>query len=71
MKKTVIFLLFALLMSQTALGIEVKSDDDISIPVPSAVLMEKETGELIYEKNAHEQMEPASVTNVMTILLVV
>lgn len=71
MKKTVIFLLFALLMSQTALGIEVKSDDDISIPVPSAVLMEKETGELIYEKNAHEQMEPASVTKVMTMLLVV
>ncbi len=33
--------------------------------------MEKETGQVIYEKNADEQLEPASVTKVMTILLIV
>jgi D-alanyl-D-alanine carboxypeptidase (penicillin-binding protein 5/6) len=33
--------------------------------------MEKETGTVIYEKNADERLEPASVTKVMTILLIV
>ena len=36
----------------------------------SAVLMEKETGQLLYEKEAHQRMEPASVTKVMTLLLI-
>lgn len=33
-------------------------------------LMEKETGQVLYEQNSHERLEPASVTKVMTILLV-
>ena len=36
----------------------------------SAVLMEKETGQLLYEKEAHQRMEPASVTKIMTLLLI-
>ena len=36
----------------------------------AAVLMEKETGRVLYEKNAHDKLEPASVTKVMTLLLV-
>ncbi len=36
----------------------------------SAVLMEKETGKILYEQNAHDRLEPASVTKVMTMLLV-
>lgn len=36
----------------------------------SAVLMEKETGQILYEQNAHAKLEPASVTKVMTMLLV-
>ena len=47
------------------------STTDISIPAPSAILIEKETGTVIYEKNADERLEPASVTKVMTILLIV
>ncbi len=38
---------------------------------PSAVLMEKETGEILYEKNPHNKLPPASVTKIMTLLLVV
>lgn len=41
------------------------------IPAPSALLMEKETGEIIFEKNADERLEPASLTKIMTILLIV
>ena len=36
----------------------------------SLALMEKETGTLIYAQNEHEKLEPASVTKVMTLLLV-
>ena len=36
----------------------------------SAVLMDTETGTVIYESNAHEPLAPASVTKVMTMLLV-
>ena len=32
--------------------------------------MEKETGSLLYEKESHQQLEPASVTKVMTLLLI-
>ena len=36
----------------------------------SAILMEKETGALLYEKNSHTPLAPASVTKIMTMLLV-
>ena len=45
--------------------------EDIPLSVPSAILMEKETGEILYELNSHERLAPASVTKVMTMLLVV
>lgn len=42
----------------------------VNITVPTAVLMEKTTGTVLYEENATTQYEPASVTKVMTLLLV-
>lgn len=36
----------------------------------ACLLMEKTTGEVLYEENAHEKLEPASVTKVMTMLLI-
>ena len=36
----------------------------------AAVLMEKETGTILYEQNSHYKLEPASVTKIMTLLLV-
>ncbi len=36
----------------------------------SALLMDLETGTVLYEKNAHERLPPASVTKVMTLLLI-
>ena len=35
-----------------------------------AVLIEKETGTILYEQNSHDKLEPASVTKIMTLLLV-
>lgn len=40
------------------------------IPAKSAVLMDAESGQLLFEKNAHEKMPPASITKIMTLLLV-
>ena len=42
---------------------------DIPITSRAAILMEKETGEILYAQNEHEKLEPASVTKVMTMLL--
>lgn len=36
----------------------------------ASVLMERSTGRVLYEKNAHEALPPASVTKVMTMLLI-
>ena len=46
-------------------------DGDIGIAAPSAILMEKVTGQVLYEKNADERLLPASVTKVMTLLLII
>ena len=40
------------------------------IAAPSAILIDAATGTVLFEKNAHERLAPASVTKVMTLLLV-
>ncbi len=55
-------LLFALLPAARAV--------ELDVPAPSAVLMDAATGQVLYEKNCHERLRPASVTKIMTLLLV-
>ena len=43
---------------------------DLDIPAKSALLMDAATGTVIYERNSHEALAPASVTKVMTMLLI-
>ena len=47
-------------------------EDNMPLPLSSAsaLLMEKETGTVLLQQNAHQKLEPASVTKVMTLLLV-
>lgn len=52
------------LMAQTGKAAE------LELAAPSSILMEKTTGEVLYEDNADEKLRPASVTKVMTLLLV-
>ena len=42
----------------------------MEIPAKSALLMDVATGTVLYENNAHEALAPASVTKVMTMLLI-
>ena len=43
---------------------------NLEIPGKSAILMDMATGAVLYEQNAHEKLAPASVTKVMTMLLI-
>lgn len=43
---------------------------DMDIPAKSAVLLEVATGQVLYEQDSHTPLAPASVTKVMTLLLV-
>ncbi len=40
------------------------------ISAPSALLMEASTGQIIYEKNADEKRSPASITKIMSLILI-
>ena len=42
----------------------------LNLTCGSAILMEQNTGTILYDHNMHEQLRPASVTKVMTILLI-
>ena len=74
MKKRIVSLLLAAALltgAASAAGEESTAEHpDLDLSAASAVLMEKETGSLLYEKESHQQLEPASVTKVMTLLLV-
>ena len=56
--KKCIFLLCALLL----LPVITVGAVDMDIPAKSAVLMDIATGQVLYEKNAHERRYPASIT---------
>ena len=43
---------------------------ELDVAGKSAVLMDAATGTILYDKNAHEKLHPASVTKVMTMLLI-
>ena len=60
-KRGIALLCAALLLTTGARAVEVSA--------PSAILMEKETGTVLFAKDEHKQLEPASVTKVMTLLL--
>ena len=65
--KRIIALALALLC---VLPMRAQAAAPVTVTVPTAVLMEKTTGKVLYEENATTQYEPASVTKVMTLLLV-
>ena len=58
-----LLLIFALLLC-----VPVRADE-LSLGAPSALLMEKATGTVLFAKDAHTPREGASVTKVMTLLL--
>lgn len=84
MKRLLAILCAALILFNTGTMNIYASTPDIAVPVsavisatdgpqiqaPAAILMEASTGTVIYEKNADEAKNPASVTKIMTLLLI-
>ena len=70
MKQWISLLLTVLLLCTPAAALEQPSEEELSIGAPSAILIERETGTVLYEKNADERLSPASVTKIMTLLLI-
>ena len=44
--------------------------EEVTVSAPSVALMEASTGQIIYEKDAHTSLHPASITKIMTIILI-
>ena len=62
MKQWISLLLTVLLLCMPAAALAQPSEEELSIGAPSAILIERETGTVLYEKNADERLSPASVT---------
>lgn len=66
MKKIIVLLLVSLMF----VG-RVSAEDNILTPnAKSAILLEASTGEIIYEFNSHEKLSPASMTKMMSLLII-
>lgn len=67
MKKIVVWL--TVLITVMSVIIPVKAEGP-EIEAPCAILTEASTGRVIYEKNADESLHPASITKIMTLLII-
>ena len=71
MKKRRFFTLFLVLgLLVSLLSVPASAFEEIDVDARAALLVEKETGEILYEKNAHEKNYPASITKLTVALLV-
>lgn len=70
MKRAITLLMMILLLTTPVLAEQAPPKDVMQLTADAALLMEAQTGQVLYEKNAHEHLAPASVTKVMTILLI-
>lgn len=64
--KKLLIMLFAFFIGITL----VKADDDLAPNAKSAILVEASTGKVLFEKNADEGLPPASMTKIMSMLLI-
>ena len=67
MKRLLPFLL-VFILSAAFLKIDTQAAGP-AIVSESAVLMDFDTGQILFEKNPHERLRPASITKIMTVLL--
>ena len=69
MKKVVCFFICVCFMIQSVV-VFAEGNTDLGLNAKSAILMEKSTGNILYESNPDERLPIASVTKVMTMLLI-
>jgi len=67
LKRKLAPIILILLIFTNSLG--VYANADLKVDAKAAILMEVNTGEIIYKLNEHERLAPASITKIMTMLL--
>lgn len=71
MKKLISFIMaIVIAIMPMNLSFANEGNDPLSVSSKSAILMDVGSGQILYEKNAHDKLPPASVTKVMTMLLI-
>ena len=68
MKKILVFIISVFLFLPNVNGEE--KTNTLAPNAKSAILIEASTGEILYEFNSHEKLAPASMTKMMSLLLV-
>ena len=83
MKKVIVFLLLILIpfnvfasdtmpvISELESTIKETENSSLAKNAKSAILIEATTGEILFEKNANEKLAPASMTKIMSMLIIV
>ncbi len=69
MKKILLFLICLSLFTPLVSALE-NENSILAKNAKSAILLEESTGEILYEFNSHEKLEPASMTKMMSLLLI-
>ncbi len=63
--------IFLIILISLLMSLPIQADQpNFNFQSKSAILMEATTGEIIFEKNADEKLPPASITKIMSLLLV-
>ena len=57
-------------LSSTAEAPAPTPTEEVAVSAPSVILMEASTGQVIYEKDSHTSLHPASITKIMTMILI-
>lgn len=65
-----ISILLSCLLPLSAYGEEEAGQPDLGLQSKASILMEASTGTVIYENNADERLSPASITKIMTLILI-
>ncbi|MEE0969567.1 MAG: D-alanyl-D-alanine carboxypeptidase family protein [Clostridia bacterium] len=70
MKKRILSAILMLTLIVPLVSVNISADEPFTIDAKSGILMEASSGKVLYEQNADEALPPASVTKIMTLLLV-
>lgn len=71
MKKILLCLICTIFLFPMITKAEEKETTELAQNAKSAILIEASTGEILYEKNSHEKLPPASMTKMMSMLVIV
>lgn len=73
MKRSIVMIITALIISATIIptpGFASEVKVDLAENAKSAILIERDTGTVLFEKNSDEKLSPASMTKIMSMLLI-